>query len=143
MNRSVIDPAFTGLIKQLVYLDENSTMLLDKFYPKFNRERKEIEELMNNYSERLEQIVRNFKSDILQSVVLIGSRVTALNVLDGLNETYTIVLPQHSDIDPYMVSYYSPIGRQLLLNQLGETITVTTPASTYDLTICKIEFLIY
>ncbi len=143
MSHSVINPVFTGLIKQLVYFDENSTLMLDKYYPKFDPDRKEIETLMGNYRDRLEHIVRNFKSDILASTVLIGSQVTVLNELDDQYEAYTIVFPEYSDMDQLFISCYSPMGRQLLLSRIGETITVFTPAGSIALTITKIEFLVY
>ena len=138
----MIDSVFTGLIKQLVYFDENTTLLLDKYSPKFDRDRKEIEQIMNAYREQLELIVRDFKSEVLNAIVSIGSQVTVKNHLDGIHETYTIVLPEHSDMEQYYISFLSPIGRNLLLSEVGQLVTVPTPSGSYDLTISKIEFLI-
>ena len=134
MSHSIVDSVFTGLIKQLVYFDENSTLLLDKYAPKFDRERKEVEQLMNSYQEKLEVIVKDFNPESLHSVVLIGSQVTVKNDYDDQYETYTIVLPEHSDMEQYCISFLSPIGRSLLLAETDETVTVLTPSGSYDLT---------
>jgi transcription elongation factor GreA len=143
MNHSMIDSVFTGLIKQLVYFDENSILLLDKYAPQFDRERREVEHLMNIYKENLELIIRDFNAVILNSIVLIGSQVTVMNDVDGLYESYTIVLPEHSDMEQYFISFLSPIGRMLLLSKVGERITVPSPSGSYDLTVTKIEFLVF
>jgi transcription elongation factor GreA len=143
MSRSMTDSVYTSLIKQLVFFDENSTLLLDKYSPKFDRDRKEVEQLMNRYKEHLENIVRDFDDKLLNSVVLIGSQVTIDYVDDGIIETYTIVLPEHSDMEQYCISFLSPIGRSLLLAKVGDTVTVPTPTDSYDLHISNIKFLVY
>lgn len=143
MSHSMTDFVHTGLVKQLVFFDENSTLMLDKYTPKFDRDRKELEQLMKVYKEHVERIVRDFDDHLLNSIVLIGSQVTVNNEEDGTIESYTIVLPEHSDMEQYCISFLSPIGRSLLLTKAGDIVTVATPTDSYDLTVSKIKFLIY
>jgi len=88
-----------GLIRQLVYFDENRFNLLDQLTFSTPSEMKEIRLLLEHYVKRIESIVTGNEEDLRQSRVLIGSKVL-LRFEDGSDrESYTIVLPEDTDPD--------------------------------------------
>ncbi len=90
----------------------------------------------------LEQILR--RVDIIDeerrgdgSVVRIGSTVTVL--IEGDEETYTIVGAVEAKPSAGRISNESPVGRALLGHQVGEEIDIQTPRATMTAKIVRVE----
>jgi transcription elongation factor GreA len=60
------------------------------------------------------------------------STVDLEEVGDAKRYTYELVLPEEMDLKAGRISILSPIGQQLRDVQAGETVTINTPARTFD-----------
>ena len=69
----------------------------------------------------------------------IGSLVTVKDLEFNVVETYHIVGSQEADPARSRISDDSPLGRGLLGNAVGQTVTVDAPAGTLKFEILKIE----
>jgi len=69
----------------------------------------------------------------------IGSHVTIRNLsADGEEQTFTIVGATEADPFDFKISNESPIGKALLGNVKGDTVTVPTPSGTIEYEIVKV-----
>jgi len=140
-HRSLSEDIREGLIRQLVYFDENRFNLLDQLTFSTPSEKKEIRLLLEHYVKRIESIVAGSEEDLRQSRVLIGSKVL-LRFEDGSDrECYTIVLPEDTDPDDNRISCLSPLGRALLLAARSDRVAVRTPQGDYEVTVLDNEYV--
>jgi transcription elongation factor GreA len=58
-----------------------------------------------------------------------GSTIT-LREVGGADVVYQLVMPEDADAEKGLISSASPIGRALLNKEVGDEVTVTTPAGT-------------
>ncbi|GIP34091.1 GreA/GreB family elongation factor [Paenibacillus sp. J2TS4] len=117
----------TRLIDQLVFFDEQQMSVLDTYFPSAStepQERSATVAWMDQYVSELEQIVFGLagNSPDLPPKVLIGSTVTLRQPADNERKTYKICLPDDADPSTGNLSFLSPIGMQLLLASLNETV---------------------
>ena len=71
-------------------------------------------------------------------VVMLGSAVTVLDLDLDEKECYTLVLPQHADIDQQRISVLSPLGTALIGYREGDELTWPTPGGQRHLQIVKV-----
>ena len=71
--------------------------------------------------------------------VAIGKTVTIQEVGETDKEVYQIVGAAGADAFANKVSNESPIGQALIGKKKGDTVTVQTPAGSYDIKILKVE----
>jgi transcription elongation factor GreA len=69
--------------------------------------------------------------------VMLGSRVTVL--IDGEEETYTIVGAVEANPSQGRISNASPVGKALLGARVGDTIKIETPASILSARVLAID----
>ncbi|MBN6185464.1 GreA/GreB family elongation factor [Aneurinibacillus sp. BA2021] len=136
-------PLRKSLIKQLIYIEENMTELLDLYVSSTMVHDRDF-----NFFKRYVAEVEAFLSDDEStypalSKVLIGSQVAVLFKEDNYVEHFTICFPEQSDPTRGYISFLSPVGRQLLLHALGEEMVLTTPGGETHVAITKIEFKDY
>ncbi|HNT53198.1 MAG TPA: transcription elongation factor GreA [Anaerolineaceae bacterium] len=90
----------------------------------------------------LEQILQNAaiidETRKTDGVITIGSRITYQEE-NFPPETYQLVGPAEANPARGRISHESPIGRALLGQRLGETVSVDTPGGAIRLKILKIE----
>jgi regulator of nucleoside diphosphate kinase len=65
------------------------------------------------------------------NVVTMGSTVTYVDILDGAEQTVTIVFPAQADAGAGRVSVLSPIGRALLGRTVGTVVDLTLPTGRH------------
>lgn len=70
--------------------------------------------------------------DIDKTSVGLYSQVDLEEVDNGKQYSYELVLAEEMDITKGMISILSPIGQQLRGTKAGETVTIETPARTFD-----------
>ena len=91
----------------------------------------------------LENMVRNAKiieEDAENSTtVSLGKTVTFVELPDGEEETYAIVGSAEADPFEGKISNDSPIAKRLLGKQIGEKVTVQTPAGEMFVKIVKVK----
>jgi transcription elongation factor GreA len=119
------------MVKHLVRMEESRVDFLDMYFPAFTRyhQRKQMEGQLDDYIRKLEQWTVSFDKGSIQQLqfVCIGSKVSVQDVDSKEQETYTICMPEEADPDQGCISFISPLGRQLLLAPLMQTIAVQTP----------------
>ncbi|MFT9846251.1 GreA/GreB family elongation factor [Aneurinibacillus sp. REN35] len=137
-------PLRKSLIKQLIYIEENTTELLDLYVSSTMVHDRDF-----NFFKRYVAEVEAFLSDDEKSTypalskVFIGCQVAVLFKEDNYIEHFTICFPEQSDPTRGYISFLSPVGRQLLLHALDEEMVLVTPGGETNITITKIEFKDY
>ena len=76
---------------------------------------------------------------VAKDEVAIGKTVTIQEVGETDKEVYQIVGAAGADAFANKVSNESPIGQALIGKKKGDTVTVQTPAGSYDIKILKVE----
>lgn len=137
----IADSMREELIRQLVYFDENRRSLLEKLTTSPLWEQQEVSLMLQQYVQRIEKVVGGFAEDVLQSRVLIGSRVLLRFDDEGSHDRYRIVLPDDSSLDDNKISCLSPIGRTLLLSKCGDTLGIRTNMDDFYVKVLENEYL--
>ena len=115
---------------------------------KENAEYKAIKEKQQLTAKRLEelsamlsgvQIIENL--DLPDGQVTVGKKVYLNNLDDGSKDVYTILGPAESDIDNDIISYESPIAKQLMMKKEGDEVDISVPIGIIRYRIEKIESL--
>lgn len=113
---------------------------------KENAEYKAIKEKQQLTARRLEelsamlsgvQIIENL--DLPDGQVTVGKRVYLNNLDDGSKDVYMILGPAESDIDNDIISYESPIAKQLMMKKEGDEVDISVPIGIIRYRIEKIE----
>jgi transcription elongation factor GreA len=113
---------------------------------KENAEYKSIKDKQHLTARRLQELREMISGvqiiehlDLPPDQVSVGKKVHLKNLDDGSLDVYTILGPAESDIDNDIISYESPIARQLMMKKEGEEHEITVPAGTLRYRIEKIE----
>jgi transcription elongation factor GreA len=85
------------------------------------------------------QIIENL--DLPDGQVTVGKKVSLNNLDDGTKDVYTILGPAESDIDNDIISYESPIAKQLMMKKEGDEVDISVPIGILRYRIEKIETL--
>lgn len=138
MNHRLLDPR-AELINQLVYFDEEFSEEFMKLSAG-SAEKVVVQSLVDRYRSQVSQLLaaNDVQDRMDATIVLIGCKVVIRYESDGQEDAYTIVLPNHSNIDEGHVSFLSPLGRNLLLRQAGDVVSVDSPAGVYQVRIMEV-----
>ncbi|WP_342431558.1 GreA/GreB family elongation factor [Neobacillus sp. FSL H8-0543] len=129
--------------QQLVYIDENIKELTDLYVsstPVLDR----IKHFFTLYSLEVEDLLKNNQRKGTFPYfpkVYIGTKVTVLYDEDNETEDYVICFPEQSDPDKGFISFLSPVGRQVLLKNLGDKVALKIPTGDLWVTIKEISFV--
>lgn len=137
-NHSPIESFRDGLLKQLVYFDENASYLL--FGYSHPSDRNQVKGLLDRYCRQIERYLNGQSGEGPDTLVWIGSRVTVRNETDQVDESFIIVLPSHVDPDEGRISFLSPIGQRLLLSRIGYSAEIDSPGGKYWITVKQISY---
>ncbi|WP_139991257.1 GreA/GreB family elongation factor [Paenibacillus paridis] len=131
------------LVAQLVLLGDEKNRFLDAYFVMHGKERTEISQFLSLYTQTVQKLLSDPDSladEGLHSQVLIGSYVTFEYPDFDTKDSFTIVLPDQADPDENLISFLSPVGRQLLLAHLGDLISVAAPSGAIRTRIAAITF---
>ncbi|MFT4416149.1 GreA/GreB family elongation factor [Fredinandcohnia humi] len=129
---------------QLRYIDEN-IQDLTALYLSSTPVKERVKEFFSLYVYELENYLENhYKIAETNTIpkVFIGTKVTVSFDNEREIEEYLICLPHQSDPDAGLISFLSPVGRQLLLRNLDEQISLTVPSGEQPVTIQNISFFV-
>jgi transcription elongation factor GreA len=73
--------------------------------------------------------------------VYIGTKVTVWYDEEHETEDYVICFPEQIDPDSGYISFLSPVGRQLLLKEIGESLSLKVPTGEVLVTIKDISYV--
>ncbi|MHC0039474.1 GreA/GreB family elongation factor [Pseudoneobacillus sp. C159] len=130
----------------------NSDFAQDYFRQQFNYIEKNIQDLNLIWQEKgksqrffdvyllhLKDCILGNGQQLENNNVLIGSKITVQYLDDEELESYTICFPEQIDPDNGKISIFSPIGRQLLLKELGQEISLEIPTGALGIKIVQID----
>jgi transcription elongation factor GreA len=129
--------------QQLVYIDENIKDLTD-LYISSTPVHERIKHFFTLYSLEVEDLLKKNQrigafSDLPK--VYIGTKVTILYDEDNEKEDYVICLPEQSDPDRGYISFLSPVGRQVLLKNIGDKVALKIPTGDLWVSIQDISYV--
>jgi transcription elongation factor GreA len=129
--------------QQLVFIDENIKELTN-LYISSTPLQERLKHFFSLYVLEVEEIIKsNRKTAYITSLpkVFIGTKVTVLYDEDDETEDYVICFPEESEPDRGFISFLSPVGRQLLLKNIGESISLKVPTGELPVTIKEISYV--
>ncbi len=104
---------------------------------------KERQRMLGNRLEELSRLIQGTEiiemMDLPDGVVTVGKNVQLRNLDTNDLDIYTILGPVESDWENNIISYETPIARQLILKKEGEEVEIRVPAGTIRYRIEKIE----
>ena len=104
---------------------------------------KERQRMMANRLEELSRLIQGAEiiemMDLPDGVVTVGKKVQLRNLDTNDLDVYTILGPVESDWENNIISYETPVARQLILKKEGEEVDVKIPAGLIRYRIEKIE----
>jgi transcription elongation factor GreA len=143
VNRSTLTPLHRRLVEQLVYFDEQRIPFLDLHFAGKQAERQKASQWLDQYVSTVESLLHetagNTTSDLPR--VVIGSQVTLHYVEEGYEEQLTICFPEQTDPDAGRISFLSPLGRQLLMHAVDDTLRLEMPMGTAEVIVRAIRFV--
>ncbi|WP_423798777.1 GreA/GreB family elongation factor [Neobacillus sp. SAB-20_R2A] len=128
--------------RQLVYIEENIKDLTN-LYISSTPIQERLKHFFSLYVLELEEILKqNQKNGFIASIpkVYIGTKVTVMYLDDQETEEYVICFPEESDPDKGFISFLSPVGRQLLLKNIGEELSLKIPTGELGVSIKEISY---
>jgi transcription elongation factor GreA len=130
-------PAYENLLTHLVDFEEKRTQIINLYFPEYNRQREEFEELIDNYISALDQVVKGVslsdKSDDNFPFVCLYSVVEIEDI--EMNETfsYTLVVPEDSNNKNNCITILSPMGKALLCKKEVKLFRLMLPPECTDI----------
>lgn len=127
--------AYEELVAHLVNFEERRKYIINLYFPEYNRQREEFEELINSYISALDDIVGNVsfseKSENDFPFVCLNSVVEIEDVEQTEKFSYRLIEPETINNGTDCVTILSPMGKALLCKKEGETVSVNTPTGVY------------
>jgi transcription elongation factor GreA len=130
ISRSIL----SKMIKQLAELEEQKSLILDKYYSEPSAKRDDFEKMVEKYTRYIETYLKNVsvvdKTDNGCPFVAIDSNVEVVDMEDKESYTFRVVSPliDEAPADVDCVSYLSPIGKALLLKEINDELHIATPS---------------
>lgn len=141
MNHSNLSKKFYK--QQLVYLDENIQDLTSLYFSSTPIQER-IKHFFNLYVLEVEDLLtQNRKNGFISLFpkVYIGTKVTVRYDEEDETEDYVICFPEQSNPEQGFISFLSPVGRQLLLRNIGDQIPLRIPTGDLLVTITNIAYI--
>lgn len=127
--------AYEDLLAHLVDYEERRSNIINLYFPEYNRQREEFEELINGYISALDDVVKNVSfSDKAGNdfpFVCLNSVVEIEDVEEIETFNYKIIEPEAINTEIDSITILSPMGKALLCKKKGETVSVNAPSGVY------------
>lgn len=127
--------AYENLLAHLVDFEERRSNIVNLYFPEYNKQRDEFEQLINNYISALDSIVKNVsfseRSENDFPFVCLNSIVEVEDIEDAEIYNYMLIEPEAANTEYDCVTILSPMGKALLCKKKGEIITVNAPSGVY------------
>jgi transcription elongation factor GreA len=142
MNHSIHQSKYF-FVQQLVYIDENIKELTN-LYISSTPIQERLKHFFHLYVLEIEDLLKiNQRNDFISFFpkVYIGTKVTVLYDEENETEDYVICYPEQSDPDSGFISFLSPVGRQLLIKNIGEKLSLKIPTGELSVKIKEISYV--
>ncbi|MFJ5715291.1 GreA/GreB family elongation factor [Neobacillus sp. NPDC093127] len=140
MNHS--KPSKDFFSQQVVFIEENIQELTTLYFSSTPVQER-MKHFFSLYVLEIDDLLKeNLKNTYISLIpkVFIGTKVTVLYDDDNETEDYVICFPEQSEPDQGHISFLSPVGRQLLLKNLGEQLSLKIPTGEIPVTIKEITY---
>ena len=79
------------------------------------------------------------ESDLPANVIAMNSTVELEDLTDGERFTYTLVYPEHADVDQGRISILAPLGTAMLGYRVGDTFEWPVPGGTICVRVLRLR----
>lgn len=135
---------FDNLVKHLVDVEDEKGRLREFFSDR--AERQELEKLLKNYIAKIDAFLKSTQTtencgDTLPFIV-IGSKVELINLDNKQEVKLRLISPFKESVSDGVTqaSCLSPVGRVLLLKQVGDKVKVKAPRGTFHYEILGVSY---
>ena len=133
-------PIFENLIQHLVNIENEKEELVKELFPKPSMERIKFRRFWDDYVTGIDflikyKVVIGEKKDSSFPVVIVNCRTEVLDLKTKETISYRILSP-YDNMKPGDVSFLSPVGRSLLLKEVGDEVAISTPEGKHK---CRIQ----
>jgi transcription elongation factor GreA len=124
-------PIFENLVLHLVNIENEKEELVNGLFPKPSMERIKFRRFWDDYITGIDFMIRyrvdvGEKSDSSFPVIIVNCSTEVLDLKTKETVSYRIVSP-YDKMKTGDVSFLSPIGRSLLLKEVGDEVAISTP----------------
>ncbi|MGI6712340.1 MAG: GreA/GreB family elongation factor [Bacillota bacterium] len=137
---------FENLTKQIVSFEDKKKKLIEEYFPQQLKEQDEVENLINQYILQLSCFLREAKKAEKNSgrlpLVTIGSEVEVQDLDSEKKYIFRVMMPSEQSNafeGVFNISFWSPVGKALLLKKPGDKVTVKAPGGIYNYQIVSIN----
>jgi transcription elongation factor GreA len=118
------------IVEGVTNLEEQKSVILDKYYSESSSKRDDFERLINKYISHIETFIKS--ASVVEKVetdcpfVTIGSNVEVIDLEENEAYTFRIISPlvDETPVNVDCVSYLSPIGKALLLKEVNDELDI-------------------
>lgn len=132
---TITKSAYENLLAHLVDFEERKNNIINLYFPEYNKQRDEFEELIDNYISALDDIVKNISfSDVSENdfpFVCLNSVVEIEDVEENEIFNYMLIEPEAPNTKYECITILSPMGKALLCKKKGEIFSVKAPSGVY------------
>lgn len=132
---TITKSAYENLLAHLVDFEERRNNIINLYFPEYNKQRDEFEELINNYISALDEVVKNVSfSDTSENdfpFVCLNSVVEIEDVKEAEIFNYMLIEPEAMNTENDCITILSPMGKALLCKKKGEIFSVKAPSGVY------------
>jgi transcription elongation factor GreA len=123
-------PVFENLVLHLVNIENEKEELVKELFPKPSMERIKFRRFWDEYITGIDFLIKykvgiGEKTDSSFPVVIVNCRTEVLDLKTKETISYRIVSP-YGNMKTGDVSFLSPIGRSLLLKEVGDEVAINT-----------------
>jgi transcription elongation factor GreA len=124
-------PVFENLVLHLVNIENEKEELVKELFPKPSMERIKFRRLWDDYITGIDFLIKyrvavGEKTDSSFPVVIVNCITEVLDLETKETISYRIVSP-YDNMKNGDVSFLSPIGKSLLLKEVGNEVAISTP----------------
>lgn len=148
MLRNVIisKTAFENLVQHLVNIENEKNDLINRLFPRPSKERIKFRSLLDNYITGIDYLIKyrisvGEKADNSFPFIIINCNVEVQDMKTNEKLIFRIASP-YTNMKSNDVSFLSPVGKSLLLKEVGDEVTINTPGGKlkYKIESIKLAF---
>ncbi len=124
------EAAIGDLRLQLQAIQSGREALIKKYFPTGSEARDDFIDFLDQYAPALRELLSAAQTggdDHTVPFVTVGSEAVLLDLEDESREDYCVVSPEAFELEGNDVSFFSPIGKKLLLKKPGELVEIKAP----------------
>ncbi len=134
---------YDSLVKHLGEIKQNNAEIVERYYPSQTPERREFEDFLREYIKNIDNLINNSScsdgDDLSLPMTIMGSVVAVQDVESEEIHNYLIVFPEDFKLEGDDVSLFSPLGKGLILKNVGGIAVINVPAGVIRYKILSVK----